>query len=82
MTHIPQISLEEKFALLISCSYFENDHFEVKAYIANLYVTDVRLKFKIISHRVPTIKMNFQFDISYDIQAKYEHLRRKRIYFA
>ena len=44
---------------------FESDRFELKPYISNLNVTDARLKFKIVSHMVPTIKMNFQSDPGY-----------------
>ena len=44
---------------------FESDRFELKPYLSNLNVTDARLKFKIVSHMVPTIKMNFQSDPGY-----------------
>ena len=44
---------------------FESDRFELKPYITNLNVSDARLKFKIVSQMVPTIKMNFQSDQGY-----------------
>ena len=49
----------------ISLTNFENEKFEVKSYLTNLNVSDARLKFKIISHMVPTIKMNFQSEPAY-----------------
>ena len=49
----------------IDIAKFESDRFEVKPYILNLNVTDARLKFKINSYMVPTIKMNFQSDFGF-----------------
>ena len=42
----------------------KNDPFELKPYMKNLNVSEARLKFKLNSFMTPTVKMNFQMEVT------------------
>ena len=57
--------IKDKNYKKVNYSEIEKENFEMKSYFKTLNVTDSRIRFKLATQMLPTIKMNFQSDMKF-----------------